>query len=251
MAYTVVPIETVVTWRVSNKTLRSTLNAIQEEIDKNYKPSTKFNKLHRRRCNSTHPLYLDESLGIRIASNGCSDNDTIIKAILMALNKVSLENAGEVFTELQRIRINSIETLEKIANIVFKKTLHEHAFRSQYLDIVEQLDWYFVSEDDYIYGIKELYVIEVQKEFERIKDISKDEGCRLMEVLACIYVKGWVDASIFEVILKLMIDSPGNIPTEYAITFLKGCPSYHEKNLIKSIIMNKPSLPMRLRMLLE
>lgn len=242
--------EDVVKWRRAHPEKLTSL-PVYQEISKNYSPSLKISRSvsHKRKgANQQHTL--NPTLGIVLKDDSVTQRDVTLKSIIMALNKMSASNVNGVFKELNAISIRDPEELRRIASLFLRKAMNEAGFRSHYMDVVERLSWTCVQ-DEYEFSFRFMFLIEAQRTFEDIASLSKDEGARLMETLAGVYMKSWLAREVFEKIVKKLLGQPGMTNVEHVIAFLKACPAYHDKTSLINTIGKLPSLPLRLRMILE
>lgn len=245
--------ETIVQWRKEFRSLDQASDIITA-IKTAYVPSTKHSRGGKRRNHLTFPLSIDENLGLKINDPESNGSEEILKPVLMALNRLSTENVDAIASELTTIKNMNEDCLKRVATMLLHKATAEKTFRQQYIQLVDNLDWVVDAEDGYRYTTKTSFLLELQKRFENIQKISKDEGCQLMGTLGCVYNAQWLDNEVFDAITSRLLnfDGGGNIGVEFLIAFLKACPRFEQKSDVVKAILAKPSpLPMRLRMMLE
>lgn len=252
----VVLAETIVQWRKEHRDSSVVCPGTLANIQRHYVPSTKISRGgHRRRSPAGQPLVVDETLGLKVqVGNDSKSTEIKMKGVILSLNKLSPENVKSVLSELETIDLHVFEQVQRAASVLYQRTLNENVFRQSYLDLVEKLRWRAIRDEDddkICFAVRDLFVIEVQKSFETIRDMSKDQGCRVMQVIGELHPRGWVSESVFDDILDFLLEQQGNVSLEYAIVLLKACPALARFEDLKKDILTRSSLPLRLRMLLE
>jgi hypothetical protein len=245
----IVDIESIVKWRKHHPSVRC---PTFYEITDNYYPSSKVTKTNlntSKRKTSQVPQILDESLGVYFDDEK-RDTEKIFKSVTMALNKITSQNVEDVFKDLQNIVLTTYQQQEKVALFFVKKLMNEVSFRKHYLNAIERLPW-FSSLDGFLITFKDQVVIEIQRHFEMISSLSKDEAVKLMEILGDLYDRAWVSLQVFDKIIKHLLDQTGNTYLEYVVVFLRNCPNYRRHQAISHLLLEKPSFPMRLKMILQ
>lgn len=234
----VIPVEKIVQWRRTYGPVPG--RTPEKQINEIYVPSGKGTKSKKRVPTS---VLLDESLGIKSADVAASDQ---VKMVRVSLNRLSPENIREVQEELHALKISGLETLRSLGRLFVSKVLKESVFWENYVTLIDELRW-CVDE----WTLRDSFLVEVQRLFEKIEELDKADALSLMRFLARLFSEGWIDVEVYGSILgKLLEKQASLVKIEYAIVFLKACPVYPDVETLKSQILSRPSLSTRLRMLL-
>lgn len=245
----IVTAEEIVQWR---RDMGGAVPEKTQEIVKHlrsiFQPSTKHTKSSKRRSQFSFPVNLDDTLGIRLDKD--EDQESILKGVLMSLNRLSDENVDEVVKDMNRISMDQFDSFRRVAQIILHKTNGERTYRKTYIDLIERVQW-AINADGYRYTLTSLFIMELQKMFESIHDKMKAEGCSIMTTIGTLYETDILKEAVYDDIVDYLLQKRGGEHSvEYVVSFLKACPGY--KNLSPTIKkMTAHTLPMRLRMLLE
>lgn len=247
----VVPIEEIVRWRKEIKCLPESRTII-DQVKHNYTPSVRHGRSnHKRRSNLVFPTSIDETLGIPTQQNSTQENT--LKPIMMALNRLSNGNVDSILKDLDKISVGSTEIMKRIAHILLHKTTVEKNFRSDYINLIDKLKWVVDDHEGGVrYSIKCCFLMELQKMFEEIETLSKDEGCQVMHTIGVVHNDTeWLTQEVFDRSVSFLLNQGGNHSIEYVIAFLKSSPMYAKKDETIKKITQLGKLPMRLKMILE
>jgi hypothetical protein len=260
----VIPAETIVRWRKSHATglMTGGESLFTAAIMKVYTPSPRIHKMGhsqsgRRKSSSassstttgTSVFHLDESLGLKLTSV----EDTTLKNIVMALNKLGPDNTEAVLMEIKQCKPSTYKTLQTAANVFYKKAIIETMFRHHYFNMLDSLGDWRQNNEGFNYTIKDLFLIKLQSEYENISKYTKEDGCRLMSLVASIYGRRWVSLTIFDSIIGDLLENhaASTLMCEFALAFLKECPTYPHCNKAANIILSRPALPIRIKMMVK
>ena len=249
----VISTEAIVRWRKNQRTEKDGVGSstFMANMMKAYNPSVKVSRGNSSKKKVNNPLLgnlqFDETLGLRVENN----EESTLKSVIMALNKISPDNISKVLEDLKDYKPKDPKSLEMVSTIVYKKCLNENKFREQYFDILQNLwDW-TADVDGFTWSVKDFFLVQLQRSFEAIDGVCKEEGCSIMKVLGCLYKRQWVPAEVFTAILGKFLRTKTPVTYEYAIVFLKSCPTFEKHQEVSELILSDPKLLIRLRMLLQ
>lgn len=235
----VIPVERIVQWRRTHGSLAEQ-QLPERHIKTRYVPSVKGLKTKRR---TPSAVILDESLGIKSADVAAADQ---VKVVRILLNKLTQDNSDEVEKELNTLKICGLDALHSLGRLFISKVIQEPVFWDNYIGLVERIKWCCDQ-----WTLRDCLLVEIQKYFENIEEMDKMNASNLMKFLAKIYNHLWLPEGVYACLMGRLLEKQASmLKVEYAIVFLKACPSYPSQECLRENILSRPSLTTRLRMLL-
>lgn len=169
--------------------------------------------------------------------------EDVVAAATKLLNQVSSNNLGAVVEEARVFSVTEPGQVKEISNRVFSKCVTEPAYCPLYLELVER------TSSAWEHSLYDAFLRKLQDSFEKIDHFSKEKGSAVMVVVAHVFTRGWLQAVVFERILRKLC-SGSSESVEHAVSFLKNC-DYPFKSAVKKRLGERTDVPRRVHFLLE
>ena len=226
-------------------------NNLVTQVKNRYVPSSKVSKISKKKLLISKVVF-----DIQFKDTVRSSEDTKLKEILTALNKINRDNVNQILDELCIIPISYYSLLNKVTEFVLKKVLNEPNYIDYYLQLVSKLSqkklWVVEYKEGVVINLEENFLLKLQELFENeIFLCEKGFGIKIVNVLCVVFDKGWINEKIIVEILEFFLGKNDVIFTEYIIVFLKSSQTFLLKNNYIDKVKKLDKLPMRLSFMLD